>query len=89
MEFRGGTLEQYDQVIEKMGFAPGGTGPSGLLFHWATRTDGGIRVTDVWERKDAFDEFAQNQIMPITQELGIPGPPDLQFFEVHSFLREG
>ncbi len=24
MRFAGGTLEQYDQVIEKMGFTPGG-----------------------------------------------------------------
>jgi hypothetical protein len=33
LEFPGGTLEQYDQVIDKMGFSPGGPGAPGGLFH--------------------------------------------------------
>ena len=45
MEFEGATLDQYDEVIEKMGFSPGGAGAPGGLFHWITATDGGIRVT--------------------------------------------
>ena len=47
MNFRGATLEQYDQVIQKMGFTPGGVGAPGGLFHWVTGTDDGIRVVDV------------------------------------------
>ena len=32
-DFHGATLAQYDQVIAKMGFRPGGTGaPGGLSF---------------------------------------------------------
>ena len=45
LEFRGATLDQYDQLVEKMGFSPGGAGAPGGLFHWVTQTDGGIRVT--------------------------------------------
>ena len=33
MDFGGATLEQYDQVIEKMHLTPGGQGPPGALFH--------------------------------------------------------
>jgi hypothetical protein len=49
MDFEGATLDQYDQVVASMGLTPGGAGPPGALFHWITETDGGVRVTDVWE----------------------------------------
>jgi hypothetical protein len=48
LEFPGATLKQYDEVIERMGFEPGGSGAPGGLFHWVTATDDGIRGTDVW-----------------------------------------
>jgi hypothetical protein len=35
MDFKDATLDQYDQVIEKMGLEPGGAGASGSLSHWA------------------------------------------------------
>ena len=89
MEFNGATLEQYDQVIEKMHFEPGGPGAPGGLFHWCTSTGGGVRVTDVWESREQFDAFGREQIGPITAEVGIPGPPELTFFEVHSYLTAG
>ncbi|HEY8082771.1 MAG TPA: hypothetical protein VIE64_04330 [Solirubrobacterales bacterium] len=86
LEFPGGTLEQYDQVVEKMGFEPGGVGAPGGLFHWVTEVDGGIRVTDVWETREAFDAFAEEKIGPITAEVGIPGPPKITYYEVHNHL---
>ena len=73
IQFSGGTTAQYDQVIEKMGFTPGGTGAPGCLFHWITDTPDGLRVTDVWATREQFDSFAQEQIGPFTQEAGIPG----------------
>jgi hypothetical protein len=89
MDFAGATLEQYDQVIEKMGFAKGGAGAPGGLFHWVTQTDEGIRIVDVWESRDVFDRFAQEQIGPYTQEVGIPAPPQMTFYEVHNHLTAG
>lgn len=58
------TLEQYDQVIEKMGFTKGGEHLPGCLFHWVTKTDDGIRIVDVWESRQQFDQFAEEQICP-------------------------
>jgi hypothetical protein len=87
MDFTGGTLAQYDEVIAKMGFEPGGPGaPDGGLFHWVTATDDGIRVTDVWETPEQFQRFAEEEIGPITQEVGIPSPPVLTFYDVHNYL---
>ncbi|MFN2466718.1 MAG: hypothetical protein ABR521_01090 [Gaiellaceae bacterium] len=89
LEFEGATLEQYDQVIAKMGFSPGGAGAPGGLFHWVTPTESGIRVTDVWQDRETFERFAEDQIGPITAEVGIPSPPSISFFEVHNYLTAG
>jgi hypothetical protein len=86
--FPGGTLEQYDEVIQKMGLHPGGSGAPGGIFHWVTKTGGGIRVTDVWESREQFDQFATEQIRPITAEVGVPRP-EVTFYEVHNYLTKG
>ena len=88
LDFTGSTLAQYDQVIQKMGLRPAGPGGPGSLFHWVTKSADGIRVTDVWESKEAFEKFSEEQIGPITQEVGI-SPPTIQFFEVHNYLTAG
>jgi hypothetical protein len=89
LDFKDATLEQYDQVIEKMGFEPGGAGASGGLFHWVTAIGDGIRVTDVWETAEQFEQFAEQQIGPISQEVGLTAPPEVTIYEVHSYLTAG
>ena len=89
MDFEGATLEQYDKVIQKMGFRRGGPGAPGAYGHWVTKTDTGIRVTDVWESKAKFEAFGQEQIGPLTASVGIADPPTLTFYEVHSYLTPG
>jgi hypothetical protein len=89
MEFKGATLDQYDEVIEKMGFEPGGPGAPGALSHWVAATDDGIRVTDVWESAELYQQFAEEQIGPYAQEAGFPGAPELTFYEVHNHLTPG
>jgi len=86
MDFKGATLDQYDQVIEKMGFTPGGKGAPRSYGHWVTKTADGIRVTDVWATKEDFDAFAADQIGPLTASVGIAGPPEMTFYEVHNYL---
>jgi len=89
LDFKGTTLDQYDQVIKKMGLTPGGPGPAGAISHWVTKTPEGIRVTDVWEAREQFDRFAQEKIGPYSQEVGFPGPPETTFHEVHNYFTPG
>jgi hypothetical protein len=73
-----------------MGFEPGGTAGPGALFHWATKTADGISVTDVWERKEDLEKFAEEEeIGPITIEVGVQTQPQIQFFDVHNYLTAG
>ena len=88
LDFKGGTLAQYDQVVKKMGFKREGSGGPGGLFHWVTKTSDGIRVTDVWKTKEVFGKFSEQKIVPITKEFGLP-QPTVQFFEVHNYLTKG
>ncbi len=89
MDFEGATLAQYDQIIEKMNFTPRGPGGPGGLFHWVTETDDGIRVVDVWESAETFQSFADAQIGPYSQEVGITSPPTTTIHEVHNYLTAG
>ena len=89
LDFEGATLEQYDEVCKKMGLTPKGSGPAGSISHFATMTDSGLRVVDVWETREQFETFAQEQIGPFSQEAGIQGQPTMQFFEVHNYFTPG
>jgi hypothetical protein len=87
MNFNGATLEQYDEVIKLMGLDdPSAPPPDGAIFHWVAKTDDGIRVVDVWETREQFDRFAQEQIGPYTQQAGIEGPPEMTYRDVHNTL---
>lgn len=85
--FPGATLEQYDDAVKAMGLASGGQHP-GALFHWAAQTDSGVRVTDVWESKEDFERFAQEQILPASQQVGLP-EPEINYVDVHAYMVGG
>jgi hypothetical protein len=86
MTFEGATLDQYDQIIQKMELTPGGATPPGAISHWVAETDAGIRVVDVWETQEAYDQFAAEQIGPFSAEAGITDPPEMRVYEVHNYL---
>ncbi len=89
LDFTGATLDQYDEVVRRMGFGAGGPGAPGLMFHWVTKSADGIRVTDVWESQEQFEGFSKEKIGPISQAVGFPAPPRVEFFEVHNHLTAG
>jgi hypothetical protein len=86
MDFDGATLDQYDEICKSMGLTPKGPGPAGAISHFATMTDSGLRVVDVWSTKEQFENFAQEQIGPLSQKAGVSAPPKMQFFEVHNYF---
>jgi hypothetical protein len=85
LDFNGGTLDQYDQILEKMDL--GGKVPPGAIFHWVAATDDGIRVVDVWEDRATFDKFAEEKIGPFSAEVGAP-QPEITEYAVHNTLAQ-
>jgi len=86
MKFRGATLDQYDQILEKMGLYAGGPMPPGGISHWCAETDDGLHIVDVWESAETFNKFAEEQIGPYSREVGITEQPEISFCEVHNYL---
>jgi hypothetical protein len=85
----GATLDNYRAVLERLGVSPEGPHPDpACLFHWAADIPGGFRVTDVWRSQAQFEQFAQNKIGPIAQQLGIP-QPQTKFIELANHLTAG
>jgi hypothetical protein len=85
--FPGATTELYDEAVKVMGLASGGQHP-GALFHWAAKTDSGVRVIDVWESKEDFERFSQEQILPVSKQVGLP-EPEITYHDVHAYMVGG
>lgn len=88
LTFNGGTLERYDALLAKLGFQSGEAGPRGALFSWVTTTAEGLLVTGVWTSKRDFEHFA-TEFGAFAAEVGVRGPPQITFHEVHSYLTAG
>jgi hypothetical protein len=87
LDFKGATLDQYDQIVEKMGLTDGKVPPGGI-FHWVAAVDDGLRVVDVWEDRATFDKFAEEQIGPYSEEVGVPNPPEITEYAIHNTLSQ-
>jgi len=83
---KGWTPEQYDELLKQLidGLGRGRRAAPGVLFHWSTATDDGMRAVDVYETRDAADELA-GRIVPIVQSLGL-AMPEISEFELHDYL---
>lgn len=89
MDFPGMTLDQYNQMVSKMGLTPGGATPPDAISHWASETDDGLHVVDVWDSREAFDRFSQDHLAVYSAELGYTGTPEMRFYDVHNHFGRG
>jgi hypothetical protein len=89
LNFPGATTEQYDAAVELIGHGATGTEHvGGALFHWAAVTDDGVRVVDVWDSREKFEQFAQDRIGPAATQAGLPAP-EIEFVDIHNYLVAG
>jgi hypothetical protein len=66
----------------------------GLICHLATDTSDGVRIYDVWESEEDFQQFAQERIIPATrvylQKRNLPSEiplPPLTVVEAYDIVR--
>jgi len=84
MQWDNVTRDQYEAVRKTVDWE--GNVPRGALFHVAAFDDKGLKVTDVWERAEDFQAFADQRLMAATQKAGISGQPKVQFLPVHAIF---
>jgi hypothetical protein len=83
------TLETYHQALERMGASPGGPHPeSGCVFHCAWDAGGRVRVFDVWESQERFEQFMQSRLADMGEELGI-SPPETNVIQIDTYMTAG
>lgn len=79
----GMTAAKYDEVVKRLEQAGAGS-PAGRQFHVCFGDKANLRVSDIWESRDAFDRFGET-LLPILKELGIdPGTPEV--YEVYNTI---
>jgi len=84
MIWNGIGAEEYEAARKHVNWE--GDVPPGAMFHVVAVTDGGVRVTDVWESAEAFDAFVRDRLMPGVKELGIPGEPQVEILPAHAIF---
>lgn len=72
MDIEGGTAEQYDHVDRLLGGTTADNAPAGLLSHTAGPTETGFFVADVWESREALEDFYANTLAQHLQAAGVP-----------------
>ena len=83
IEFNGLDEKRYERVNELLGLYQ--NPPKGMIFHSAGPISGGWRVFDIWESKDAFQQFFNQRLQNALKQAGINEPPARQeFFSIHN-----
>ena len=78
IEFDGIGRAHYDAVNAAMGIDPDsgeGDWPAGLTYHAGGAKPGGWVVFEVWDSREAQEEFLNGRLGRALQEGGVKGPP--------------
>jgi hypothetical protein len=88
IEGRDWTREQYDEMNERMfGTQTPETPPEGLILHTAGQGPNGWRVFDVWESREHFERFFEEQVLPTAQEIDAPPMSDPEIYELRNIMQ--
>jgi hypothetical protein len=85
------TIEQYDQVTEKIDAE--NNPPDGLILHSGADMGGGtMKVVDIWDSEDAWNSFLEGRLGPAVAEvMGTPpegaGPPPIEVRELRDLVQ--
>jgi hypothetical protein len=79
------TTEQYDETISRLENS-GDWPPQGLEYHVAFRSEGNLRVSEVWESREHFDAFGE-RLMPVLKDVGIELAGEPEMLEIHNIVK--
>jgi hypothetical protein len=77
------TQDQYEQVLNEV--SSGGVMAPGMRYHAAGPSENGWCVIEVWESKEAAEQFLTERLGQALQKAGITVQPKL--FGVHNLLQ--
>ena len=87
MKWSGVTPEQYEKARKASNYET--DVPKGAIYHVAAFDKEGMRVTDVWETADDFNNFVKTRLMPAVQQIGMKGEPKVEILPAHAVFAPG
>jgi len=87
MKWAGVTPEQYENVRKASNYEV--DVPKGAIYHVAAFDKEGMRVTDVWETADDFNNFVKTRLMPAVQQVGMKGEPKVEILPATAIFAPG
>lgn len=79
------TNEQYDETIRRLEKS-GDWLPDGLDYHVAFRSDGKLRVSEIWDSREQLDAFGE-RLMPVLKDVGIELSGKPEILKVHNIVK--
>ena len=79
------TTEQYDESIRRLEKS-GDWLPDGLEYHVAFRSNGYLRVSEIWDSQKQLDAFGE-RLMPVLKDMGIELAGRPEVLEIHNTLK--
>jgi len=87
MEWEGVTPAQYDQSLDVVKWET--DVPPGGMYHVAAFDGSNLRVTDVWESAEQFQQFVEQRLTPGVKQVGIQGEPKVEIYPAHRIFTPG
>ena len=81
LRWQGISKEQYEQARDRVNWES--DVPTGLRYHVVSFDEEGMRITDVWDHGEQFNQFVEKRLMPVVQQIGFGGQPDVELRDVH------
>jgi hypothetical protein len=79
------TTDQYDETLRRLEKS-GDWLPEGLEYHVAFRSNGELRVSEIWDSRERFDAFGE-RLMPVLKDVGIELSGEPEVLEIHNILK--
>jgi hypothetical protein len=75
---------EYRAVLDRMGVE---TRPEpGIYLHVTAQTDFGLRVIEIWDSQEGFENFAQQRMLPALKDLGIDRRTEITVKPLHNLF---
>jgi hypothetical protein len=81
----GVTTDQYDETLRRLDKS-GDWLPEGLEYHVAFKSDGNLRVSEIWDSKEQLDAFGE-RLMPVLKDVGIELSGEPEVLEIHNIIK--
>ena len=84
MDVTGLTHKEFRTILDEMGVEA--RPEAGIYQHISHPTETGMRIIEVWDSQEGFEEFAERRLMPAIDKVGIQHETRIVFEPLHNFF---